>query len=82
MECAEPFTDHIPPLPAAVHTAFTVTAQQHPERRFPTPWPLEDNGSCLIVKDHGGQTVPFAPKRRFVYADKASLFGGGRFARS
>jgi len=28
-----------------------------PERRFPPPWSIEDNGACFIVKDSAGQKL-------------------------
>jgi hypothetical protein len=31
-----------------------------PERRFPPPWSVEDNGACFIVHDHGGQKLALA----------------------
>ncbi len=30
-----------------------------PERRFPPPWSIEDNGACFIVKDHTGQSLAY-----------------------
>ena len=29
------------------------------ERRFPPPWPVEDNGSCFIVLDHKRQALAY-----------------------
>ena len=52
-------------------------------RRFPPPWSVEDNGAAFIVKDHGGPKAHVRSQTSLsVYADKASLFGGSRFARS
>jgi hypothetical protein len=28
-------------------------------RRFPPPWSVEGTDACFIVRDHGGQAVPF-----------------------
>jgi hypothetical protein len=28
-----------------------------PDRRFPPPWEIEDNGACFIVRDHSGQAL-------------------------
>jgi hypothetical protein len=28
-------------------------------RRFPPPWIVEDLGSCLVVKDSGGQKLSY-----------------------
>jgi hypothetical protein len=28
-----------------------------PDRRFPSPWEIEDNGACFIVRDHSGQAL-------------------------
>jgi hypothetical protein len=30
-----------------------------PVRRFPAPWTIDDNGSCLIVRDHNGQVLAY-----------------------
>jgi hypothetical protein len=30
-----------------------------PVRRFPAPWTIDDNGSCLIVRDHNGQALAY-----------------------
>jgi hypothetical protein len=29
-----------------------------PERRFPPPWSIEDNGAAFIVKDRSSQAIP------------------------
>jgi hypothetical protein len=28
-----------------------------PDRRFPPPWEIVDNGACFIVRDHSGQAL-------------------------
>jgi hypothetical protein len=28
-----------------------------PERHFPPPWSVEDNGACFIIRDHNGQPL-------------------------
>jgi hypothetical protein len=30
-----------------------------PDRRFPPPWDIEDNGACFIVRDHNGQALAY-----------------------
>jgi hypothetical protein len=30
-----------------------------PVRRFPAPWTIDDNDSCLIVRDHNGQALAY-----------------------
>jgi hypothetical protein len=30
-----------------------------PDRRFPPPWTVEDNGACFIVKDKNGQALAY-----------------------
>ena len=30
-----------------------------PDRRFPTPWDIEDNGACFIVRDNNGQALSY-----------------------
>ena len=30
-----------------------------PARRFPAPWTIDDNGSCLIVRDRNGQALAY-----------------------
>jgi hypothetical protein len=30
-----------------------------PNRRFPPPWTVEDNGACFIVKDRAGQALAY-----------------------
>jgi hypothetical protein len=30
-----------------------------PVRHFPPPWTIDDNGSCLIVRDHNGQALAY-----------------------
>ena len=30
-----------------------------PVRRFPARWTIDDNGSCLIVRDHNGQALAY-----------------------
>jgi hypothetical protein len=30
-----------------------------PDRRFPSPWEIEDNGACFIVRDHSGQALAY-----------------------
>jgi hypothetical protein len=29
----------------------------HPQRRFPPPWDIDDNGACFIVRDANGQAL-------------------------
>jgi hypothetical protein len=41
-------------VPRLLHLTLSL-----PERRFPPPWSIEDNGACFIVKDHGGQTLAY-----------------------
>jgi hypothetical protein len=43
------------------------------DRRFPPPWTNDDNCACFILKDRGGQALPFRvyyedePGRRAAY---------------
>jgi hypothetical protein len=30
-----------------------------PDRHFPPPWTVEDNGACFIVRDHNGQPLAY-----------------------
>ena len=30
-----------------------------PDRHFPPPWSIEDNGACFIVLDHSGQALAY-----------------------
>jgi hypothetical protein len=30
-----------------------------PTRRFPTPWTLDDNGACFIVRDRNGRALAY-----------------------
>jgi len=30
-----------------------------PQRRFPPPWSIEDNGACFVVKDSNGQKLAY-----------------------
>jgi hypothetical protein len=30
-----------------------------PDRRFSTPWDIDDNGACFIVRDHNGQALSY-----------------------
>ena len=34
-------------------------ASAMPDRRFPPPWEIEDNGACFIVRDHSGQALAY-----------------------
>ena len=29
------------------------------DRRFPTPWDIEDSGACSIVRDNNGQALSY-----------------------
>ena len=29
----------------------------HPQRRFPPPWDIDDNGACFIIRDANGQAL-------------------------
>ena len=31
-----------------------------PDRKFPPPWTIEDNGACFIVRDANGQALAYA----------------------
>jgi hypothetical protein len=31
----------------------------HPQRRFPPPWDVEDNGACFIVRDTNNFAVAY-----------------------
>jgi len=30
------------------------------QRRFPPPWPVEEQPACFVVCDHGGQQLAYA----------------------
>jgi hypothetical protein len=30
-----------------------------PERHFPPPWVVDDNGACFVVRDHAGQALAY-----------------------
>jgi hypothetical protein len=30
-----------------------------PDRRFTSPWDIEDNGACFIVRDNNGQALSY-----------------------
>jgi hypothetical protein len=30
-----------------------------PDRRFPPPWEIEDDGACFIVRDHSEQALAY-----------------------
>jgi hypothetical protein len=30
-----------------------------PDRHFPPPWSVEDNGACFIVRDQNGQALAY-----------------------
>jgi len=36
-----------------------VSCDKVPDRRFPPPWSIEDNGACFIVKDGAGQKLAY-----------------------
>ena len=36
-----------------------MTCSNMPDRRFPPPWEIEDNGACFIVRDHSGQALAY-----------------------
>jgi hypothetical protein len=39
---------------------LTGDPRQAPDRcRFPSPWSVEDNGACFIVRDHNGQALAY-----------------------
>jgi hypothetical protein len=31
-----------------------------PDRKFPPPWTVEDNGACFMVRDANGQALAYA----------------------
>jgi hypothetical protein len=31
-----------------------------PDRKFPPPWTIEDNGACFIVRDANGQALAYS----------------------
>jgi hypothetical protein len=30
-----------------------------PDRKFPPPWTIEDNGACFVVRDANGQALAY-----------------------
>ena len=30
-----------------------------PNRRFPPPWEIDDNGACFIIRAHNGQALSY-----------------------
>jgi hypothetical protein len=30
-----------------------------PSRRFPLPWPVEEQTACFVVRDHNGQALTY-----------------------
>jgi hypothetical protein len=30
-----------------------------PARRFPPPWPIEEQTACFVVRDHNGQALTY-----------------------
>jgi hypothetical protein len=30
-----------------------------PDRHFPPPWSVEDNGACFVVRDSAGQALAY-----------------------
>jgi hypothetical protein len=29
------------------------------ERHFPSPWPVEEQSACFVVRDHNGQALAY-----------------------
>ena len=40
--------------------ADPIGRQRLPDRKFPPPWTVEDNGACFIVRDANGQALAYA----------------------
>jgi hypothetical protein len=38
---------------------FSVFHDRYPQRRFPAPWDIDDNGACFIVRDANGQVLSY-----------------------